>query len=604
MSHHAPSQNETINIHIESFDEGASLHVEGDSQPFSGPVDFLAPQGSDDEGLWTPGNSAPTSPAALPQSFFNTKEYRNLMSNAHSGNVHIRSDSSSSLNANLLSGRLGPQPIDTTFASYRSTATDPIFSPEDNFAGHEFPEADDSDTLLFGANGFISGTGDSTQETSPVDTQLDLSSFALHTAPVHTDSMADFLQVPFRPGRPRSNTHEGTVPTVAPRDVFPATSVSSVLSEAEISALQLSYSQTADAYDSAISDDTPQSAMEPVMRSSSSTLFGALGPDQHWIDPITKVDPRRRKSDTGVSVKPSMVQLLASHRKSSRSQSNISPIYLAQQSLTSPQQLASYQSGLSVPVIPAEPSPRQRSGSVTSSPRGRGIIRSTPGSRRHSPYPQPSKLPSPSSEYNNPYVDLNSASYTLLDTNGYPVKSEESSQDQVLAINAFPGLSRNRTVPAGSPNHVPLAENPLLKRSISVSSSRSKYDIPAQYSNSTHLPLVEERLASVAVKSEPGMTPMAPFSTSPARPTVTSDATRAAADKRRVKEYKFFCPQCPQGFTARHNYERHVHAHEGRRPYLCSCGTPFTSKSDRKRHIDRSKNKPDCQGPPIDLDQQ
>lgn len=291
------------------------------------------------------------------------------------------------------------------------------------------------------------------------------------------------------------------------------------------------------------------------MRSSSSTLFGALGPDQHWIDPITKVDPRRRKSDTGVPVKPTMGQLLANH-KSSKSQSNINPLYTAQQSLTSPQQLASYQSGLSVPVIPAEPNTRQRSGSVTSSPRGRGIIRSTPGSRRHSPYPQSSKLPSPSSEYSNSYTDLGSASYTLLDTNGYAIKSEESSQDQVLAINALPGLSRNRTVPAGSPNHVPLAENPLLKRSISVSHSRNKYDIPAQYTNSSHLPLVEERSGSVTVKSEPGVIPMKPFSTSPARPTVTSDATRAAADKRRVKDYKFFCPQCPQGFTARHNYER------------------------------------------------
>ncbi|KAG5221771.1 hypothetical protein IMY05_C4266000700 [Salix suchowensis] len=370
---------------------------------------------------------------------------------------------------------LARKPIDTTFASYRSTASDPIFSPEDNFAGHgalylrfslflsdalaEFPEADDSDTLLFGANGFIGGAGDGTQEPSPVDTQLDLSSFGLHTAPVRTDGMADFLQVPFRPGRPRSNTHEGTVPTVAPRDVFPSTSVSSVLTEAQISALQHSCGQSADAYDSAVSDDcfpTPQSSTEPVMRSSSSTLFGALGPDQHWIDPITKVDPRRRKSDTGVSAKPSMVQLLASHHKSSKSQSNISSIYPAQQSLTSSQQLASYQSGLSVPVIPAEPSTGQRGGSVTSSPRGRGIVRSSPGSRRHSPYPQSSKLPSPSSEYNKSYADLNAASYTLLDTNGYPVKSEESSQDQVLAINAFPGLSRNRTVPQALPTMCPL----------------------------------------------------------------------------------------------------------------------------------------------------
>ncbi|KAF4571696.1 hypothetical protein EYR36_009039 [Pleurotus pulmonarius] len=556
MSHHAPSQNEMINIHIESFDEGASLHVEGDSQSFSSPTDFLAPQGSDDEGIRTPGNSAPTSPAAFPRTFFDMKDYRNLMNNAHSGNVHIRSDSASSLNANLLSGRLGPQPIDTTFASYRSTVADPIFSPEDNFTGHEFPDVDDSDTLLFGLNGFNGGDG--TQEPSPVDTSLDLSSFGLHTAPVHADGMADFLQVPFRPGRPRSNTHEGTVPTVAPRDVFPATSVSSVLTEAQMSALQHSCSQSTDIYDSAVADDgfpTPQSSMEPVMRSSSSTLFGALGPDQYWIDPTTKVDPRRRKSDTGVLVKPTMGQLLGNH-KSSRSQSNITPLYPAQQSLASPQQLASYQSGLSVPVIPAEPNTRQRSGSVTSSPRGRGIVRSTPGSRRHSPYPQSSKLPSPSSEYSNSYTDLGSASFTLLDNSGYPIKSEESSQDQVLATSTFPGLSRNRTVPAGSPNHVPIAENPLLKRSITVSNSRSKYDIPAQYNNSTHLPLVEERSVSVTVKSEPGMIPVAPFSTSPVRPTVTSDATRAAADKRRVKDYKFFCPQCSQGFTARHNFER------------------------------------------------
>ncbi|KAL4259174.1 hypothetical protein AB1N83_011351 [Pleurotus pulmonarius] len=70
---------------------------------------------------------------------------------------------------------------------------------------------------------------------------------------------------------------------------------------------------------------------------------------------------------------------------------------------------------------------------------------------------------------------------------------------------------------------------------------------------------------------------------------LATDAVSDAAEKRRVNPHRFFCQYCDRGFTARHNYYRHLGAHNDERPFCCECGSAFTTKSDLKRHKFKSK---------------
>ncbi|KAF7423958.1 hypothetical protein PC9H_009258 [Pleurotus ostreatus] len=70
---------------------------------------------------------------------------------------------------------------------------------------------------------------------------------------------------------------------------------------------------------------------------------------------------------------------------------------------------------------------------------------------------------------------------------------------------------------------------------------------------------------------------------------LATDAVSDAAEKRRVNPHRFFCQYCDRGFTARHNYTRHLGAHNDVRPFGCECGSAFTTKSDLKRHQLKSK---------------
>ncbi|KAF4597772.1 hypothetical protein EYR40_008237 [Pleurotus pulmonarius] len=81
-----------------------------------------------------------------------------------------------------------------------------------------------------------------------------------------------------------------------------------------------------------------------------------------------------------------------------------------------------------------------------------------------------------------------------------------------------------------------------------------------------------------------------PSTTSPsATRQLATDAVSDAAEKRRVNPHRFFCQYCDRGFTARHNYIRHLGAHNDERPFGCECGSAFTTKSDLKRHQLKSK---------------
>ncbi|KAJ8518685.1 hypothetical protein ONZ45_g4273 [Pleurotus djamor] len=583
-----------INIQIESFeDDSVSVHgVENSNSPYQEFSEFVCL--SDEENRWTSGSSGPSSPANHPTITLTSKDPQ--FATASHANVHVRNDSSSSLNIHHLTPPpIRPTAVDTSFLDYRTTIQDPIFSPEEAFAGHEFPDpSTDDDGLLFGPYMSSAYTGSFTNDgqlPSPVESQLDLSSFALQSAPV-LDNTAIFLQVPSRPNRPRSNTHEGTVPTVAPRDVFQPTSLSSPFSDNDYA-------------DSAVADDYLPSPHSPIdsMKSTSSTLFGAV--QEPYIAPVIKADNRRRKSDTGVmTTKPSAHQLQARFNDV-RAQANLAAysIPIAQQ--PEYQSLPVYQNPSTDAVIPDMTMIHQRAMIANANAsRGRGIARSNPASRRHSPYPQVNKLPSPTSEQQSPYHDLIAISDSANATDF--IKPE----DQDLPLTTAPSmLGRNRTAPAGNPNHVPLALNANLRRSPS-NPVRGKFDTMTMFpptpsvasANSNHSRHVSmnDQLFRPIVKSEmvmPSLHP--PVSMNVPRQTITSDATREAANKRRTKPPKFFC-HCGENFTARHNYERHLQAHDGIRPFLCACHTAFTSKSDRKRHIDKSK-KDECKLPPIDL---
>ncbi|KAF7423986.1 hypothetical protein PC9H_009286 [Pleurotus ostreatus] len=90
-----------------------------------------------------------------------------------------------------------------------------------------------------------------------------------------------------------------------------------------------------------------------------------------------------------------------------------------------------------------------------------------------------------------------------------------------------------------------------------------------------------------------------PSATSPAMRAVATPAVIVAAERRRVNPHRFFCQYCERGFTAMHNYRRHIGAHNDERPFECHCGSAFTTKSDLKRHQHRSKKHSDVNDPQL-----
>ncbi|KAF4596106.1 hypothetical protein EYR40_008211 [Pleurotus pulmonarius] len=80
-----------------------------------------------------------------------------------------------------------------------------------------------------------------------------------------------------------------------------------------------------------------------------------------------------------------------------------------------------------------------------------------------------------------------------------------------------------------------------------------------------------------------------PVATSPTMRRVATEAVVDAAERRRVNPHRFFCEYCDRGFTAMHNYKRHMGAHNDERPFDCYCGSAFTTRSDLKRHQHKSK---------------
>ncbi|KAJ8086133.1 hypothetical protein PM082_004953 [Marasmius tenuissimus] len=78
----------------------------------------------------------------------------------------------------------------------------------------------------------------------------------------------------------------------------------------------------------------------------------------------------------------------------------------------------------------------------------------------------------------------------------------------------------------------------------------------------------------------------------------SSALTEASTARRGTRSPRFFCrvPGCnSRGFTARHNYEYHVRAHSGKKPFKCRvCERNFGSQSDLRRHESKKRS---CQRP-------
>ncbi|KAJ3980757.1 hypothetical protein F5890DRAFT_1539729 [Lentinula detonsa] len=78
-------------------------------------------------------------------------------------------------------------------------------------------------------------------------------------------------------------------------------------------------------------------------------------------------------------------------------------------------------------------------------------------------------------------------------------------------------------------------------------------------------------------------------------------AGRAAAHRRRVvhpdkgqNQSRFFCsvPGCGANFTAKHNYQYHVDAHDRIKRFGCeACKSQFPSRNNLKRHASRCKSR-------------
>ncbi|KZW03547.1 hypothetical protein EXIGLDRAFT_600368 [Exidia glandulosa HHB12029] len=70
---------------------------------------------------------------------------------------------------------------------------------------------------------------------------------------------------------------------------------------------------------------------------------------------------------------------------------------------------------------------------------------------------------------------------------------------------------------------------------------------------------------------------------------VTTVATQAASNRRRIAPARFQCPVagCNATFTRRFNLRGHLRSHAEQRPYVCTwagCGKSFARAHDCKRH--------------------
>ncbi|KIK57071.1 hypothetical protein GYMLUDRAFT_46695 [Collybiopsis luxurians FD-317 M1] len=70
---------------------------------------------------------------------------------------------------------------------------------------------------------------------------------------------------------------------------------------------------------------------------------------------------------------------------------------------------------------------------------------------------------------------------------------------------------------------------------------------------------------------------------------ITSDKVIALAVRKR-RSPKIFCEVCSAGFTAKHNFENHMHSHNSIKPYSCEVsGESFKAPLAKERHLKNQK---------------
>ncbi|EIN09944.1 hypothetical protein PUNSTDRAFT_65904 [Punctularia strigosozonata HHB-11173 SS5] len=140
-----------------------------------------------------------------------------------------------------------------------------------------------------------------------------------------------------------------------------------------------------------------------------------------------------------------------------------------------------------------------------------------------------------------------------------------------------PASSRSETASVGSSNRSSVSPGraPSSCSTHSASVSEAGSDHAAALSS-----VAEENLVVPGIDGRPFRV---------AKLKVTSNATRAASERRRTKDAIFACPieSCGKRFTTKNNLIGHVTAHQGLKPRKCpfpGCDQAFARQSDCKRH--------------------
>ncbi|KAJ6545027.1 hypothetical protein DFH09DRAFT_658687 [Mycena vulgaris] len=96
---------------------------------------------------------------------------------------------------------------------------------------------------------------------------------------------------------------------------------------------------------------------------------------------------------------------------------------------------------------------------------------------------------------------------------------------------------------------------------------------------------------SSAMPSSPGTSDETALELVVAHPHIGSPANIQAANRRRKKAARYYCPHphCNSSFTANHNLKYHLNSHAGIRPFPCACGFSFTTPSVQKRHAQKCR---------------
>lgn len=131
------------------------------------------------------------------------------------------------------------------------------------------------------------------------------------------------------------------------------------------------------------------------------------------------------------------------------------------------------------------------------------------------------------------------------------------------------GLERTRSVPSTRPNS---------RRPSPYSPRRQQFEngFEAGPSNPIHLAGSSSESVEDAVVKE----------------VVQTEKTREAAAKRRKNPANWCCIHCDSTFTTKFKRDRHVQAHTGQKPFMCSfmsCHKTFSSQSDKVRHEKTSR---------------